>query len=562
MELDDVDPLAVGALSPAEGALPATLWRGSDVVLVQRAIDAAAGLDAPGGVAALTARVLRSGGQGPSGDDDRVGLAVARVQALAALGHADAVAELVSATPALRNDTAAAELGVRAHLAMDALAPACALADDVSRTLDTAGSGFWTRARIACFVFAGEATAAEVTMDAARAAGVDGIDTTFAEWVISAAGSAGAAPSKTPRNSLELALARAANAALTDDTLGALDPIDLAALAGDDGADHDVRLHAARKLLRSGALDAASYAALVRDAAAAPEQSSAELLDAAHAAKGAARDVLYHQAVSAADTPIAKAAAIAAALNAAETPDAFRAAASLYANELVFLQVNPDTLIHAPAFIAAAAASGDTRLARTWLRARLFAVGAASTPPTPSDLVTPTSAPVALGAQDDPFAVSPASNPSPATSGAMGRAGMEPLAPGVEAALRALVTTADPSSSERALGEAALGWLASAPNSVDAERAAAVLLALGARSTPELRRAAARAQEAGAVSSPARTHAAAARRAADASSEASSDEVDMDAASDALSSLVRAGLADDARRIAADVMVLGWRRDA
>jgi len=194
--LGDVDPLLIGTLTPQEGGLPRSLWNGSDALGVADAARRMPGETASRAAAQLATRVLSSPGFSPGGAGDPRTAAAARAGALLALGQVDVVDAIITQTPRGLDEPELAVLAVRARLAKNEIVPACRVGDALTNGRD---GGFWLRLRTACYAWAGEGSAAQLTLDLARETDAAIADEDFATWVFAA--SNGAAPRKIGRAS-------------------------------------------------------------------------------------------------------------------------------------------------------------------------------------------------------------------------------------------------------------------------------------------------------------------------------------------------------------------------
>jgi hypothetical protein len=459
-ELEDVDPLARPVLSRAAGALPPSLWTNSDLTTAADAVRRAARDGGSLSAAELTARVLLSGGQPPAraGDSDSAedlrDLALARVGGVNALARISATGELVPVGSRLADDPDFAEQGARAKLALGDAGGACRYLEDLQSGRQEA---FWLKLRAACFALAGEAAAAETTIELARDAGAENVDADFAALVARAAGGTALTDPVQPRDGVEAALAITAGLPISSEAVNDLEPDAAAGLAVNERASGIARAAAARRAARVGALRTDQIAAAY--GAAAVTESGVDILAAANAAEGPLQTALFHQAVLTVEDPYARAEALAAALAMSETTPDFIVAARLYASEIAFLPREGETLANSEAYIAALAAAGETGTARAWLQARRGAPGASI--PVPGE----SSAAVEAGAIET-------------------------------SALEVLVAASDPAATPAQLAAAAEARLDAAAGAPEAERLAAaadvtLLLALGAEPRPRLRAAAA-----------------------------------------------------------------------
>lgn len=462
-ELEEVDPFVVGVLSPSEGGLPRTLWSGSDLAAVEEAASRTPGETGFLAASQLAARALLSGGAAPQGPGDRRAAAMERLNALLDLGRVDAVDDIVTQTPRGLADPEFAAMAVRARLAKHEITPACQVGDALPSGRD---GSFWLRLRAACFAWADEAPAAQLTLDLAREADPEVADEDFTTLVFAAASKELPRRPPEPRDALESALAQSAGYEFTPEVLERLPLLVAVGLVRDQNIPIEARALAARRAVRSGAIPAEEYLAVLNEIPAPEGATAAELIFASKSESFPQAEALLHHAVAAADAgPFEIAEVIEQALGHAQTPSDFILTAQSYSDALKSLAPTEDLLIVAPQFALASAAIGDTRLAYAWLNPRAPGLGA------PVEGFTPI-----LNANPD-FSRSP-------------------IDPTTRVALEAVVAAADPAATPRRLASVAQARLLSVAEADPTEQAAArrdaaLLLALGAEASPELRRIAA-----------------------------------------------------------------------
>jgi hypothetical protein len=474
--LADVDPFVIGALTAEGGGLPDTLWSGSDLAGITEAMRRAPAESGFLAVSEMTARVLLSGGASPAPPGDRRDAAVERLAALLGLGQVNGVDDIVSTTPRGLADPELAVLAVQARLAMNEIASACRVGDELREGRNGA---FWLRLRTACFAWAGETAAIELTLDLAREADESVADDAFTAWVFAAA--SGKAPDRAPapRDALESALAQSTDYVFDAEVLERLPLLVAVGLLRDQDVTPDVRALAARRAARVGAVSADALAAALEQIPAPADVSSVSQLIAAAADEGfpAAHALLVRAASAKTATPFEAAMAIDLLLARAETPADFIVTARALSDVMATLPPSPDLATFAPRLVLAAAAVGDRGLAYAWLNPQAPGLAASS--------------PLGAGWAREGF--TPILNTKPDFS----RSPVEPVA---RIAAEAVVAAADFTASPERLSSVALARLESAAAAGEAEQAAArrdalILVALGAEVSPELRRAASIAAE-------------------------------------------------------------------
>lgn len=461
-ELGAGDPFAPSGLEPSRAALPSDLWSGSTSQDLASLFDALPGEGWSVAAAELTARALATSSSAPAGEASAEAIAAARVGALARLGRVEAVEAIVWGAIGGLENPALARHGAVAGFARGNNETACALSDGLTQGRD---APFWLRARAACAALNGARGAAELTLSLARDRGTEGVDDSFAAWVVGDLEAA--AP---PRDAIEVALARLAGAPLDVGLAETLTLMEAAGAALDAEAPIGLRLEAARRAAAAGAITVAAYDAALAAGAVPGERDPSALFEAALAQEGGRQAALLRQIARTPDVDPALAAdAISVALDSALSAADFLLAARLYRDDLAELPRTAATVAYAPVFAEAAAAAGDASLARLWLTTR-----------------TERSGPITLG------------DPAPIDETELS------LDPGDAAAIDVLIALADPFSDRTRLSEAALERLAvaegrSAEETAAADRDALLLVALGATGAP-LRAAGDRAVEGGATS--------------------------------------------------------------
>lgn len=547
--LGDIDPMLIGARGGETGALPRDLWAGSDNLGIAETAGRLTGESRSRAANRLAARVLESAGDAPGGAGDPRAAAAARSEALLELGRIGAVDAIVRQTPRGLDEPEFAYMIVRGALATNDILGACEVADGLRSGRD---GGLWLRLRTACYAWAGERSAAQLTLDLAREADADIADEEFATWVFAAADKTKPRNAPTPRDALEVALARSADVAVTADDIARLPLSAVAGVALDAETDPATRAVAAERAAFAGALDAEAFIGVLEALAPSEGLSMSELLEAGRAdetLRGAA--LLRRAALSTDGGPFIAAEAMSAALDRATAPAAFETYSEAFAVALAAIPPSAELADDAPLFARAAAAAGDVDAAHAWLR-----VSAA-----------PPAAPAAFGPGFglDGRAYDPRSEPDFSGS---------PI-PAVERLdAEAVAAAANPYASPTYLAGVAAARLASTLSEDDDAQAAArrdalVLLALGAESSPALRRAA---EVAAAEAEPAADAAiqalAAARYAAQAGAvgEAALDAAravgeagpgHAPTAAVAIEILRALGLEEDARAIAVETMLAG-----
>ncbi len=392
--LGPVDPFSIGLLTPSEGALPSSLWRGSTPALAAEAMAQAPRDSESPAVNRLLSRTLLSGGEPPAeadSDSNGAALAARRLRVLIEAGFAADAARLAARTPDVQSHADLAESQATGQLLAADLDGACRTAELLREGRD---GQFWLHLRAVCLAAAGDARA-DLTAQLARE---EGRSEQFERaWSLILAGDA---PDERVQTADPLVYAAAVRAgAIIAPAAGAPRAMRLAPLPG---AAPETLAFDAGRAARIG-LAAPAAAAAAYEAVLAPESDSPiDRLDLALDAEPGLREALLYQiAVDRTETGALRAQAIAASLETAEGVSGRLLAARLLTPALRTLPAE-DGRDDALLFAMAAAIAGEASLARRW---RDLAV---QRPPAPSPAASADAgAPVPLG-----LAVAPWSPPS------------------------------------------------------------------------------------------------------------------------------------------------------
>lgn len=385
-ELGSVDPFQVDVAGGVENAA----WSRTGAASLSALLDALPASEAQGwsdaAAARLAARALLSAGAPPAGGRGDFDLAATRADRLLAAAGARAVYGLLSRTPRVNESPALSTLFAETAFAIGEVEAACRAADAL---LEGRDQPYWLRARAACLAFSGNAPAAELTAELARASGVEAraFDALLDAYVLERDLPSGVAPAR----GLELALA-ARIAPGTRIETGEAAPAWLAEAAARTGPPIDLpsdpveALEAARAL--TGAEKEAALGALIQQ----------------DADRGVAAD------------------ALALRLETAAGEDRFVEAARAYGGEVSAVEMTRERLAgpSGPRFVLAAALAGDLETARAWRR------GVEQGPPPP-----PRPEPLTAPAGDEIGALIEAGEgeaaAAPAQAGERPRSGPQPL---------------------------------------------------------------------------------------------------------------------------------------
>ncbi len=245
------DLFSVGA---EHSDLPPGLWQGSSAALARLVLPELAQRPLTPAAAALARHVLSAPAMAPDGAGDDADLAGARAQALLALGALDVVAAILDRTPDLQRRPALSQAAAQAALIRGQDDQACATGDGLAQDRDR---GFWVRLRAYCQARAGQAAAAQLTLELAAQQAHDAQFERLMAALL--AGKDAGAPALD--NGLDLAISRRASVAWTQGMAGAATPVAVF-IARDPGAPAAMRLEAAARAARLGLAVPEAYAAI------------------------------------------------------------------------------------------------------------------------------------------------------------------------------------------------------------------------------------------------------------------------------------------------------------
>lgn len=363
------DPSSAGLLDDSNGGLGSAMWQGSTR---PQALQAMGVLPAPVSGPALRdlqRRLLLTVAEVPAGNVATPSLLGLRVAQLYRLGRLAEAERLGSPPPRELQDPIFRQLPFDLALLKNDLPKACEIA---AAGLREDASAFWQKAAVLCRYsnkdIAGGDLALSLWRDGPKEPGA-GDDAPFNALAAALRGDTRAkvdtlGPGASP---LQFAMLRAANRQLPKDTLDVASPALLVALVGYDKADAEIRLTAAERAVRYGALPP-ELLAEAYTAAEIPEAQRAGLM--ANIVAGKDKSVraaaLVYQAARATTEPKTRAELIKRAYDLAMARDQLLVTAAVYKPLLNNLVPNEGSISAAPAVIRLALAAGETGAARLW----------------------------------------------------------------------------------------------------------------------------------------------------------------------------------------------------
>lgn len=357
------DPSSAGLLDDGNGGLGSAMWQGSTR---PQALQAFGVLPAPVSGPALRdlqRRLLLTVAEVPPGNIATPSLLGLRVAQLYKLGRLAEAERLASPPPRELKDAIFGELPFDLALLKNDLAKACEIA---ATGLREDASPVWQKAAVLCRYTAKDIAGGDLALSLWRDGGGD--DPAFNALAAALRGDARAkTDSLGGATPLHFAMLRAANRPLPKDVLDTAPPALLVALVGYDKGDAELRLMAAERAVRYGALPpellAEAYAA-----AEIPEPQRAALMTniAAGKDKSVRGAALLYQSAKAATDAKTRAELIKRAYDLAVARDLLLATAAVYKPLLNNLVPNEGSIAAAPAVIRLALATGETGTARLW----------------------------------------------------------------------------------------------------------------------------------------------------------------------------------------------------
>jgi hypothetical protein len=358
------DPSSAGLLDDGNGGLGSAMWQGSTR---PQAVQALGVLPAPVSAPALRdlqRRLLLSTAEIPAGNVTSPSLLGLRVAQLYRLGRL-AEAERLGAQQARGlKDPIFREMPFDLALLKNDLPRACEIA---ATGLREDASPIWQKATVLCRYSAKDIAGGDLALSLWRDGGGD--DTAFNGLAAALRGDARAKVDTLGAGAglLQFAMLRGANRPLPKDTLDTAAPALLVALVGYDKADAELRLMAAERAVRYGALPAELLAEAYATAEI-PEAQRAGLMAGIVAGKDRSvrAAALLYQSARATAEPKARAELIKRAYDLARARDLLLVTAAVYKPLLNNLVPNEGSIAAAPAVIRLALAAGETGTARLW----------------------------------------------------------------------------------------------------------------------------------------------------------------------------------------------------
>ncbi|MEM8935633.1 MAG: hypothetical protein AAGC77_04430 [Pseudomonadota bacterium] len=366
-ELVETTPLATdafstGTLDPSEGALPRTLWRDTDPQTLAFLLDAAPAKPSTPSLGEAMTRTLLSPGDAPLGALDLGGR---KVFALARAGLVEEARTVASLAARDSTDLWLDRAAAYADLLDQNIEQACQRIAGLQGGRDAL---FWVKLRVLCYVQAGEADAADLTLGVLREQGsLSDLDDVFLSFATT-----GVAPKSPPEpiSALHYAIVRANDFALSSSMMDNAEGGVIAAIARDGALEPELQISGAMRGVAMGVVPPSLLASVMQKLSFDPAEISAAGNTATERPNDPRTDALLYQSVQEMTAPEFlrdKATRIALALSLADSFHRAFALSTLYANEIDALDGAVLTPDEAAAFALARMAVGDSVGAGRWL---------------------------------------------------------------------------------------------------------------------------------------------------------------------------------------------------
>ena len=257
------DAFETGILNARSGALPESLWQGSDGKTVAYLLDRVPARPQLPAISIALRRILLSSGDGPRDINGAryPELGGKKLLSLVRAGFTEEARTIASLSDADRNDPNVGQALALADLLDDNINGACARGASIDRDRSAA---FWVKLRAFCYGVAGERDAADLTVSVLRERG----DLNVREESYFAALVTGTLPKTLfePHAALELAIVRHLQMPIATTLLKGANGGVVKALAADDSLDAETRILAARRAVAMGLMTGTDYGAVLMNA--------------------------------------------------------------------------------------------------------------------------------------------------------------------------------------------------------------------------------------------------------------------------------------------------------
>ncbi len=249
-----------GILSPRDGALPQTLWSGTDSTDLGFLLETMPTRPRLPTVGNTMRRVLLSPGAAPDYPDQDAANALGgqKLLALVNAGFIEEARTLASLSDAPRNDPATGKALALADLLTGRNQDACQRGANLT---ENRAEPLWVQLRTFCYAIAGEADAADLTLGLMRDQGL--IDFRLEEFFSPLISGASPKQPLRPRTALELAIVRHLDLPLAAGLFTEADGSVIRAITMDETLEPAARIDAARRAVSMGIMTPRAFAALL-----------------------------------------------------------------------------------------------------------------------------------------------------------------------------------------------------------------------------------------------------------------------------------------------------------
>ncbi|NOX84227.1 MAG: hypothetical protein GXP06_14820 [Alphaproteobacteria bacterium] len=361
------DAFSTGTLDGASGALPETLWRGSDAQTLEYLLTHMPTRPATPSLGEVLKRTLLSSGTAPR--EAAPSLGGKKLLALARAGFAEEARTVASLSTAPRGDPWSGQAQAVADLLGGNIAAACRRSAGLTSGRDEL---FWVKLRVLCYAQAGERDAADLTLGVLRDRGA----LSEADAAFLTAATTGAAPKIPPaaQTPLQYATAKQLGIPLGSGLLEKAGGGVLAAVAVDETVNPATRIAAGERAVAMGVMAPAILSGLMANVELDIAEIGSAVIRAQELPHDPLTDAVIFQSVNTMSAPEFlrdKAKRIALGLSLADSFHRAYALSLVYADEIAALEgalLSPD---EAASFALARMAVGDSVGAGGWLSAMI-----------------------------------------------------------------------------------------------------------------------------------------------------------------------------------------------
>lgn len=351
---------ATGALTDADGGLPADLWRGTTRSLVASLLPRLPVATPSPATRSLMRRLLLSAATPPAGDQPAGELINERAWMLWRAGDLEGLLRLIAAVPVNRWTPWLLRLEAEARLLGDDVPGACRIA---AVRIGEDPDSFWQRLQGFCHARTGEVKDAELTVALLADRGED--MRAYAALIGVITGTGSLLPRVLDPSPLDIAMLRAANASPSPQASAEDLPL-VIAIAESPGFRQSLRAAAAERAVAAGVLPATVLRLLYQQMSSSKPSQASVRTSSRDVSSEDDLDVLVRRAIMA-ETPIDRVEAMVLALDTARREGRYLATVRALSPELAAYGPAPELAGYAQHLVPAMLAMGEHGLAATWM---------------------------------------------------------------------------------------------------------------------------------------------------------------------------------------------------